>query len=250
MKGVNSYLEEIRLYFARFFFLSNAEMIEILSETKNPLCVQPYIKKCFEGISRLEFDDDLKIKAMCSSDNEQILFQKEINTEEAKGRVEKWLLQVQSRMLEAVKREFTQSYSDYASTDRTNWMIKWPQMIILCISQVFWTSEAHSNLMNDSLEKYFSTLQQNIRSEIDALRTSGLSNCERIAIKSLIIQDVFAKEVVEMFIQKNIKADTDFYWLSQLRYYWTDESITATMLDASISLANEYLGNSTRLVKI
>lgn len=250
-RGVRAYLENKQNFFPRFYFLSNTELLQILSETKNPLRVQAYLTKCFEGVHRLEFDDDLNVNAMNSACGERVNFVHKISTTNARGCVEKWLLSVEKEMFEAIRNETNHSYSDYITTDRCHWITNWPQMVVLCISQIFWASDVHCALQNHdkmAINSLCNSIQLNIEEATACVLSIDTTNLDRLTLRSLIIADVNAKDVLLTLMHKSELNDDDFEWVAQLKYYWMNDRILVQILNTPIQFANEYLGNSDRLV--
>ncbi|CAG9566775.1 unnamed protein product [Danaus chrysippus] len=249
--GINNYLERKRLYFPRFFFLSNDEMLEILSETKNPLKVQPHLKKCFEGINRLVFDPEFNISAMISMEGEQVEFLETISVAAARGSVEKWLVQVEDQMLKAVKSETELSYYDYPNLSRVDWILSWEGMVVLAISQIYWAVDVHDSLNThklSELKSFHVSLTKQLNETVSVIRRTDLTKLNSITVKALIVIDVHAKDVIQDLIEKDVTEITDFQWLAQLRYYWEEEKVFVKIINAVVNYAYEYLGNSDRLV--
>lgn len=109
-KGLSEYLETKRTSFPRFYFLSDDELLEILSKTKDPEAVQPHLRKCFESIYRVKFEKDMRISTMFSAENEEVQFRENIYPT---GNVEDWMLEIERVMKESLRQIIRDSLEDY-----------------------------------------------------------------------------------------------------------------------------------------
>ena len=249
-KGLNQYLEVKRLYFPRFFFLSNDEMLEILSETRDPMRVQPHLKKCFEGIASLKFEPNFDITGMYSSQKEYVKFNQTISVASAGGAVEKWLLDVEKVMVSSLRDVTAESFEAYMHTPREKWVLEWAGQVVLCVSQIFWTNEVEQAIQaqNDTLKKYVELSTDRLNRIVDLVR-GNLSKLARSTLEALVVIDVHARDVVHKLAQDNLQNTNDFGWLSQLRYYFNKHSgVTVKMVNSTLNYGYEYLGNTGRLV--
>ncbi|KAI5076359.1 hypothetical protein GOP47_0008424 [Adiantum capillus-veneris] len=244
-KGLSDYLETKRLAFSRFFFLSNDELLQILSQAKNPLAVQPHLRKCFEAISELDFKSDLEIIAMNSAEGEKVPF---ATTMQPLGNVETWLSEVEKKMKQSILQQIKLALAAYKSTERTDWVQVWPGQVVLCGSSVCWTEQVEGAINSNCLQEYFDNVQVAQLLALTDLVRKPLTRLARLTLGALIVIDVHARDVVQKLLDEKVKAVTDFEWVSQLRYYWENENIFVRMVQASLSYGYEYLGNTPRLV--
>jgi len=117
---------------------------------QDPLRVQPHLQKLFEGINKLHFDSNLVIHGMYSSEAERVFFSVQVDTVEAHGCVERWLAQVEDAMVMTVRDVIVSASDAYTHAPRSDWVIKWPGQVVLCVSQVHWTSEVHEAFQSSS----------------------------------------------------------------------------------------------------
>ncbi|KAI4462791.1 dynein heavy chain 1 axonemal-like protein [Holotrichia oblita] len=243
-KGLADYLEMKRSIFPRLFFLSDDELLEILSQARNPLAVQPHLRKCFENIAKLEFEDDLRITHMYSAENECVALRPTLYP---KGNVECWLLVVEESMKNTIRTTFGDSLEDLAIKQRQEWVLLWPGQIVIAGSQTFWTAGVENGIITDTLHEFFLVMLQNL----DALRSlvkGVLTFVQREVLSALIVIEVHSRDVTQTLLDNDISNVNDFDWISQLRYYWIHEELKVRAVNAEFPYGYEYLGNSGRLV--
>ena len=261
-KGLNDYLEMKRLYFPRFFFLSNDELLEILSQTKEPRAVQPHLGKCFEGVNKVHFESDLKISKMISSEGETVAMDVTVDPESPanKGNVEKWLLLLESIQWDSIRTLTVASIDEYTKLARQDWILNWPAQVILAVSCIFWTQEVTSGLSGQCpLSEINSKLDGQLH-EMVLLVRGKLTKLQRKTLGALTTIDVHNRDVVSKMVSLGTHEVTDFEWVSQFRYYWEpswqdgqavkkgDMTVVARIVNARCLYGYEYLGNTMRLV--
>eukprot|EP00800_Vazella_pourtalesii_P011138 TRINITY_DN2684_c0_g1_i2.p1 TRINITY_DN2684_c0_g1~~TRINITY_DN2684_c0_g1_i2.p1 ORF type:complete len:309 (+),score=72.59 TRINITY_DN2684_c0_g1_i2:316-1242(+) len=199
-KGLNEYLETKRCAFPRFYFLSNDNLLEILSHAKDPTSIQPFFAKIFENIARVTFEEDLRISEMWSKEGAMIPFYEPLYP---KGGVEVWMQEVERVMRLSVKDSLKRALKSYSTTPRSEWVISWPGQVVIAASQTYWTTEVAHAIKTGSLDKYCEQLHAQLGDLIQLVRGEP-TPLQRIIITTLIVIDVHAKNIVEKLMKEGV----------------------------------------------
>ncbi|DBA02677.1 TPA: hypothetical protein N0F65_010502 [Lagenidium giganteum] len=263
-KSLEDYLETKRMAFPRFYFLSNDELLEILSQTRDPRAVQPHLGKCFDAMKSIRFGETAPnakaqnnlVNAMISGEGEIVQFPSLVT---AQGPVELWLVEVEKAMRASLYEDGVKALTNYPienAIDRRDWLFGYSAQVIILVDQVFWTKNVTEAIMmveNNVDEHAINGFLQFSLKQIDGmvkLVRGQLSKLQRILMGAIITIDVHARDVVRSLEESKVASLSDFEWTRQLRYYWEDDikNFVARQTNTRFLYAFEYLGNTPRLV--
>ncbi|XP_060805137.1 dynein beta chain, ciliary [Amyelois transitella] len=255
-KALNDYLETKRLAYPRFYFVSSADLLDILSNGNNPPAVCRHLTKLYDNLAKLVFPKPGSKHAfeMISKENEEHVPFKAPCCD-CSGKVEIWLNRVTDCMRYTLRDIFEHSVKSYEDKPRDEWVFDWPAQPALVGTQIWWTTETNQAFekLEEGYENALKDYQKKQIAQLNALIVLLLGDLtvgDRQKIMTICTIDVHSRDVVAKLIVAKVETSNAFQWQSQLRHRW-DMNLNncyANICDAQFLYDYEYLGNTPRLV--
>jgi dynein heavy chain len=149
-KNLELYLEQKRLGFPRFYFLGDDDLLDILSQSKNPEAVQPHMGKMFDAMKEMKFGADAEVFGFVSNELEEFDVEKPFK---ARGEVEKWLVKVEDAMRGTLYRDTKQGIKDFGEESLDEFLQTHICMVTLTVMQIYWSQDVEERLKHDKPSK-------------------------------------------------------------------------------------------------
>ncbi|KAI6215163.1 Dynein heavy chain at 62B [Aphelenchoides besseyi] len=238
-RGFDSYLQKRKLNYPRLYFLSNNELLEMLSRSRNPEHIQPYLFKMFSSIYSMECKNRSEITAVFSENGEKFKLSKAININHFKRHVDKWLAELERQIKQTVKAKLknmmrlcgTELPSIYDLVGEHG------AQTVLLHCRLVYTQKIEDAIVNSKLtdvdnefEAYINKLQKH----------QPDTNEEQLIIENLLIEISDQRQILNRLISVNCKSVHSYEWTSQLRYYWSNDNLFIRVYNLNVLYGYEY----------
>ena len=275
-KSLSEYLDGKRRQFPRFYFMSEADLLLLLSNSSQPTIVLQQIDKILLSTRELtlekkgaETDRPVATFFVAGVGKEIVKFDPVVK---CVGKAENYLLTLLQAQVITLSKCLNNSFKRYPTLNRLEWLNQKdaknepldPAQVVLLVSQMDFTTSTEKTLHNygkgDKLAvTNFLDLCKSQLADLITLTQTLLSKGDRQRIMCMITLDAHSRDIIDVLLKERAFKQTDFQWQSKLRpKFVQDVKKASTMLlsssaefricDAKFDYGFEYLGNGPRLV--
>ncbi|XP_068785621.1 dynein axonemal heavy chain 2, partial [Struthio camelus] len=260
-RSLDAFLEDKRLVFPRFCFLSDEELLAVLGQARAPQALQAPLPQCFEGLRGLRVHKGgpgarAEAAGMLAPDGEYVEFSRAVPLE---GPVEECLREVERAMRATLRELLRGCLLALRKTlpKRDKWAREWPGQLVMAASHIQWTADVARSLAQSKErgDRRFLKAARKKQAAVlsryaEALRGASLPAATRLRLAALVTVEAHARDVTEHLYKCGAPDAAAFEWLSQLRLYWDKDAddCVARQTCAQLPYGYEYLGNTGRLV--
>lgn len=283
-KSLADFLDGRRRQFPRYYFVSEADLLDILSNGGNPEKILSHISKIYLSTKTLVLSETKSSTGRPSATefvagvgSEVVTFEPAVPLE---GKVEIYMQTILDAQKKSLFATTKRSLDRYHTMPRPEWILAKDDasrprdpaqttLLVLAINHVKEVEEALAALGNGESDAlvHYSEKQVTQLDDLIKLTHSELSKGDRTRVMVCITMDAHARDIVEKMIRTNVNSVDSFMWQSQLkhkfrvspshaRYQGRDthlrgdggERAEVAICDAILPYGYEYLGNGPRLV--
>lgn len=243
-KALNSYLEEKRNLFPRFYFLGDDDLLELLGQSTNVEVIHSHLRKLFSGIVKLKVEQGEKpaVLEILSSRGEVVkLGDKIILSKE----VEIWLGQLTEGIYSALSKLLSTCIKSAKVSESIS---QYPGQILEIAESVIFTAKVSDAIREkkglEGVKKDYTDLLAKFTSS-----KSKLGGLDQHKVKQLILDVIHDIVVIDELIAVQVNAEDDWPWFKQLKYRADKRGdILVGMAKAEFGYTYEYQGNVSKLV--
>ena len=269
-KALYNFLEKQRQNFARFYFIGDEDLLEIIGNSKDVFKITRHFNKMFAGMNSLICKDGNELLGMVSREFEEVNFEKIVKISDDPV-VYQWLRKVQEQMHYTLATKLEKAVTEISGMDYIgkvnefiNWIEHYPAQITVLSSQILWSASIESALTGiktlKALPDGFNLENEEnvINNMLSALSDQVLKDIKvdmRKKLEQLITELVHQRDVVRLLKNKGINNVNAFEWLYYMRFYFNPQTqeilkrLQIKMSNASFDYGFEYLGVAEKLIQ-
>jgi dynein heavy chain len=272
-KALSEFLDGKRRQFPRFYFMSEADLLDLLSNSSQPLKVLVHLDKILLATKEAKLQTlkngqgHAALSWVAGVGKEEVAFDTAVPL---LGKAESYLLALLHAQNYALSRLLSSSVGRYPQEPRAEWIMKKkpdgttedPAQVIILVAGMDYTQgvERAMRIYGDgdanAIMKYYENMK-NMLSDLITLTQTSLDKGDRQRVMCMITLDAHSRDIMDNLIKEEAFKPTDFQWQSMLRPKYLQETRPSartasiarfSICDAKFDYGFEYLGNGPRLV--